>query len=243
MIDISADLGEGSPQEEAIWPLINSANVACGGHIGDGESMALASRLARKYEVTLGAHPSYPDPENFGRKSMAITAEALRLSLLEQIASLVFMAEHFDMDVRRVKLHGALYNDAHRERRLANVLVDVIVELNPRMAIVCSNSSEMAAAARDRRIGVVREAFADRRYEPDGSLTSRSHPGSLLTIEEAAEQAGLLVREGAVIASDGSRLQIAFDTLCVHSDMQYAVERLHAIRARLGISSSSVPYE
>ncbi len=235
MIDISADLGEGSPHEDEIWPLISSANVACGGHIGDSESMAMASRMARNYEVTLGAHPSYPDPENFGRKSMVITAEALRLSLLEQIASLAFLAEHFDMDVRRVKAHGALYNDAHRDRRLANLLVDVILELNPRMAIVCGDSSEMAAAARDRHIGMVREAFADRRYEPDGSLMSRSNAGSLLTIEEAAEQAELLAREGTVIASDGSRLPVAFDTLCVHSDMQHAVERLHAIRARLGI--------
>jgi UPF0271 protein len=111
----------------------------------------------------------------------------------------------------------------------------VILELNPRMAIVCGDSSEMAAAARDRHIGMVREAFADRRYEPDGSLMSRSNAGSLLTIEEAAEQAELLAREGTVIASDGSRLPVAFDTLCVHSDMQHAVERLRAIRARLGI--------
>lgn len=236
MIDISADLGEGSPREDEIWPLINSANVACGGHIGDSESMAMASRMARKYEVTFGAHPSYPDPENFGRKSMVITAEALRGSLLEQIASLQFLAEHFDTDVRRVKAHGALYNDAHRDRRLANLLVDVIIELNPRMAIVCSDLSEMAAAARDRRVRVVREAFADRRYEPDGSLMSRTEAGSLLTIEEAAAQVELLVREGAVIASDGSRLPVAFDTLCVHSDMQHAVERLQAIRARLAMS-------
>lgn len=234
MIDISADLAEGSPHEDEIWPLVNSANVACGGHIGDSESMAIASRLARKYEVTLGAHPSYPDRENFGRKSLSIPQESLRASLLEQIGTLRFLAEHFDMDVKRVKAHGALYNDAHKDRVLADLLVDVMIELSPRMSIVCADRSEMAAAARARGIRVVREAFADRRYEPDGSLMSRSKPGSLLPVEEAAAQAELLAREGVVIAADGSRLAVPFDTLCVHADMEHAVERLQAIRTRLG---------
>ncbi len=233
MIDISADLAEGSPDEAEIWPLVNSANVACGGHVGDAESMAIASRLARNYGVTLGAHPSYPDRENFGRKSMSIACETLRVSLLEQIASLRFLAEHFDMEVKRVKAHGALYNDAHSDRALADVIVDAIIELNPQMSIVCSDRSEMAAAARARRVAVVREAFADRRYEPDGALMSRSKPGSLLTVEEAAAQAELLASEGVVIAGDGSRVTVPFDTLCVHADMEHAVERLKAIRARL----------
>ncbi len=235
VIDISADLGEGSPREDEIWPLVNSANVACGGHVGDSTSMALSARLARKHGVTLGAHPSYPDPENFGRKSMVISAEDLRASLLEQVGTLRFLAEHFDGEVKRVKAHGALYNDAHRDRRLANLLVDVIIELNPGIAIVCSDTSEMAKSARDRRVRVVREAFADRRYEPDGSLMSRSKPGSLLGVEEAAAQAELLVREGVVIASDGSRIPVPFDTLCVHADMEHAVERLLAIREHPGL--------
>ena len=235
MIDISADLAEGSPNEDAIWPMVNSANVACGGHVGDSESMAIASRMARKYGITLGAHPSYPDRENFGRKSMSMPHEELRAALLEQIGSLQFLAEHFDMNVTRVKAHGALYNDAHRDRALADALVDVIIELNPRMAIVCSDSSEMAAAARGRYVPVIREAFADRRYEPDGSLTSRSKTGSLLSVDEAAAQAELLAREGLVIASDGSRVTVPFDTLCVHADMEHADERLQAIGARLAL--------
>ncbi len=233
MIDISADLAEGSPDEAEIWPLVTSANVACGGHVGDSESMAMASRAARNYGVILGAHPSYPDRENFGRKSLSMTREALRVSLLEQIGSLQFLAEHFDMDVRRVKAHGALYNDAHRDRALADVIVDAIIELSPRMAIVCSDRSEMAAAARARRVAVVREAFADRRYEPDGSLMSRGKTGSLLSVDEAVAQAELLAREGVVIAADGSRLAVPFDTLCIHADMEHALDRLKAIRARL----------
>jgi 5-oxoprolinase (ATP-hydrolysing) subunit A len=234
VIDISADLAEGSPHEDEIWLLVDSANVACGGHVGDSESMAIASRLARNHGVNLGAHPSYPDRENFGRKSMSMPRKALRASLLEQIGALRFLAEHFDMEVKRVKAHGALYNDAHRDRTLADVIVDAIIELSPGMSIVCADGSEMAAAARARRVNVIREAFADRRYEPDGALMSRSKPGSLLTVEEAAAQAELLAAEGVVVAVDGTRVTVPFDTLCVHADMEHAVERLKAIRARLG---------
>lgn len=134
-----------------------------------------------------------------------------------------------------VKPHGALYNDAHRDRALAEVIIDAMRRVDPTLAIVCGERSELSAAARENGTHVIREAFADRRYEPDGSLTPRGTPGALLTIEEAAGQAALLASEGVVIARDGSRVPIAFDTLCIHADMEAAVERLRSIRARLGI--------
>lgn len=228
MIDLSADLGEGSPGEDEIWPLIDSANVACGGHTGDGASMREAVRLARAYEVKLGAHPSYADRENFGRKSLRIGPAVLRDSLVAQISALLAFAP-----LRHVKPHGALYNDAHRDRHLANVIIEAMRIVDPALAIVASDHSQMAAAAREAGTPVIREAFADRRYEPDGSLTPRSISGSTLTIEEAAAQAALLAREGVVIARDGTRVSIAFDTLCVHADMHGAAERLQAIRRNL----------
>jgi len=132
-----------------------------------------------------------------------------------------------------VKPHGALYNDAHRNRALANVIVDAMRTVDPSMALVAPDHSQMAAAARDAGTRVIREAFADRRYEPDGSLTPRSIAGSTLTIDEAATQAELLASEGVVIARDGSRIRIACDTICVHADMEGARERLLAIRGRL----------
>ena len=226
MIDISADMGEGSPHEDEIWPLITTANVACGGHTGNRESMLHAAERARECGVHIGAHPSYPDREHFGRVTVAIDPAALRDSLAQQIESLRALTV-----VEFVKAHGALYNDAHRDRPLAELLVDVMVAIDPSLAIVCAASSSMAAAARERGVRVVREAFADRRYEPDGSLMSRKLPGSLLSVDEAASQAGLLAREGAVLARDGSRVPIAFDTLCIHADMEHAVERLRAVRA------------
>lgn len=224
-VELSADLGEGSPGEEEIWPLIQRANVACGGHIGDAASMRAAAALALRYGVILGAHPSYPDREHFGRKSLAIPADALRASLVDQLTALrAFGAVH------HVKPHGALYNDAHRSRELAEVIVSA---LDAPTALVAPDASQMAAAARAAGIPVIREAFADRRYERDGSLTPRAIPGSTLTVEQAAEQASMLAREGTVIARDGTRIAVPFDTLCIHADMPHAAERLRAIRAAI----------
>jgi len=227
-LDLSADLGEGSPGEDELWSLITSANVACGGHTGDAESMREAALLAKQHGVRLGAHPSYPDRKNFGRKSVDMTPDALRASLIAQLNALRAFAP-----IEHVKPHGALYNDAHKNRALADVIIDAMRDVDPALALVAPDHSEMSAAARAAGISVIREAFADRRYEPDGSLTPRSIPGSTLTIEEAAAQAELLANEGAVIARDGSRITIGLDTLCIHADMEDAVERLHAIRARL----------
>ena len=232
-IDISADLGEGSRGEEEIWKLIDSANVACGGHVGDEKSMTVAARTAKELGVRLGAHPSYPDRENFGRVSMKMPHHKLRDALAHQIATMCDIAAREKTKLRHVKPHGALYNDAHRDRELANVIVEAMELVEPSLSLVAPDHSEMAVAAREKGVDVIREAFADRRYEADGSLMSRKKAGSLLTIEEAAAQALMLAREGAVISAGGSRLPVAFDTLCIHADMEGAVERLRAVRARL----------
>ena len=230
MIDLSADLGEGSPGELEIWPLITSANVACGGHIGDEDSMREAARLAHMHGVRFGAHPSYPDREHFGRKSLTMTPDALRDSLIAQLSALNALAR-----VEHVKPHGALYNDAHRNRDLARIIVDAMQRISRDLAMVAPDDSQMAVAARAASIKVIREAFADRRYESDGSLTPRSVAGSTLTVEEAVAQASLLATQSAVIARDGTRIGIRFDTICIHADMENAVARLQAIRSKLAV--------
>jgi len=227
-LDLSADLGEGSPDEDGIWPLITSANVACGGHVGDETSMREAAAFAARYGVAFGAHPSYPDREHFGRRSLDLDADALRASLIAQISALRAFAR-----VEHVKPHGALYNDAHKDRTRADTIVDAMCAVDPTIAIVAPDRSQMAAAAQAAGTRVIREAFADRRYEPDGSLVPRSITGSTLTIEEAAAQAVMLANERAVIARDGTRIPIAFDTICIHADMPQALERLRAIRTAL----------
>jgi 5-oxoprolinase (ATP-hydrolysing) subunit A len=232
-IDLSADLGEGTPGEEEIWPLIGSANVACGGHTGDAASMREAARLAKFHSVRLGAHPSYPDREHFGRRSIDLPPGKLHSSLVSQIAALRQIGMEEGVKLRHVKPHGALYNDLHLDPERAAVVADAMLEVDPSLSIVCAESSAMAAVARRRGLGIVREAFADRRYTPAGSLVSRSDPGACLEIDEAAEQARLLAREGFVVTADGSRLPLGFDTLCVHADMEGALARLEAIRAAL----------
>lgn len=236
MIELSADLGEGSPREDEIWPLVGAANVACGGHTGDDASMRAAVDASARFGVVLGAHPSYPDRPGFGRVSLAIDPVTLEQALASQITALREIAKAGGLVVTRVKPHGALYNDAHRDRALAGVIVSAMKRAGGGLALVASDRSQMAAAAREAGVAVVREAFADRRYRGDGSLSPRSERGSLLTIEEAAAQAGLLATEGCVVAGDGTRVPLAFDTLCIHADMEQAVERLMAIRQRLGLT-------
>lgn len=228
MIDLSADMGEGSPGEDEIWPMITSANVACGGHTGDAESMTYATMRAREHGVRIGAHPSYPDRENFGRQSMSMLPAALRASLVAQIRALQSITP-----VEFVKPHGALYNDAHRDILRATVIAEALQDTGG-LAIVCPDASAMAIAARVAGLKVIREAFADRRYNPDGSLVSRAQPDALLSVDEAAGQAAMLAAERAVIARDGTRVTVAHDTICIHADMEHAVERLRAIRQRIG---------
>jgi UPF0271 protein len=228
VIDLSADLGEGSPDEDQIWPLITSANIACGGHTGDAHSMREAARLARQYDVRFGAHPSYPDRPNFGRKSLDLAPDLLRAALIAQLSAL-----HAIHPLHHVKPHGALYNDAHKNRTLADIIIEAMQSIDGAMSIVAPDHSQMAIAARAAGMDVIREAFADRRYEADGSLTPRSLAGATLTIEEAAAQAALLIAEGVVIARDGTKVAIAFDTICIHADMEHAVARLRAVRSRI----------
>jgi UPF0271 protein len=223
---INLDGGELPDESPELWAHFDILNIACGGHAGDAASMTRVIEHCIGQGVSIGGHPSYPDREHFGRRSMQMAPDALRASLRTQIAALGRFAP-----VHHVKPHGALYNDAHKDRALADVVVSA---LDADIALVAPDHSQMAAAARAAGIRVIREAFADRRYEPDGSLTPRSIAGSTLTVEEAVAQAALLAREGVVIARDRTRVAITFDTICVHADMEGAVQRLRAIRSISG---------
>jgi 5-oxoprolinase (ATP-hydrolysing) subunit A len=234
-IDLSCDLGEASTDAEreteaAIWPMITTANVACGGHAGDAASMRHAAEKAQVLGVRLGAHPSYPDRKRFGRRTLFLPAAELRASLVDQIRALRDIADGCGVALRHVKPHGALYNDAHHDPALAGVIVEAMRVVDSMLALVASITSQMALAAKAAGTPVIREAFADRRYEPDGSLVSRGAPGALLSVDEAAAQARQLAERRTVTANDGSELEIAFDTICIHADMENSVERLRRIR-------------
>lgn len=235
-IDLSCDLGEAADPaqqrvEDALWPLITSANVACGGHAGDPTTMRHAWAMSRQYGVRIGAHPSYPDRQEFGRRSIKLAPEELQRSLVEQIRALMTVTEGA---IHHVKPHGALYNDAHHDEDLARTIAAAIAQAGPRLAVVTTAASALYRAAVAERLPTIAEAFADRRYQRDGSLVPRSRDDALLLDPDAAaEQAVRLTRFGTVLADDGSEVSVPFATICVHGDLKGAVQRLRRIRKRL----------
>lgn len=243
-IDLSVDLGEATTDEERaiedeIWPLITSVNVACGGHVGDADSMRRSVARAVEYGVQLGAHPSYPDREHFGRRSMAIEPARLRESLAEQLETLRRIARTEGAVLRHVKAHGALYNDAHRNAALATVIADAVVDVDCDLELVASSTSQLAVVCSNRGLTFVAEAFADRRYTASGELVPRGSEGALLLdVDVAAGQALGLAARGEVTTLAGTPLHIAFRTLCLHGDMPNAPARVRRVRDLLTRSVS-----
>jgi UPF0271 protein len=223
-IDLNADLGE-SPEALAngadfeIMRYITSANVACGGHAGDEDTMRRTVNAAKELNVAVGAHPSYPDRQNFGRLELTMPPVDLEKSIREQIASLRRVADQFGLRLVHVKPHGALYHATNRDRDTALALGRAVQAIDPQLIIVGQAGAPAVEVWREMGLRTASEAFADRRYEPDGSLRKRSLPGALLeTPERAAQQALDIVLRSRVVASDGSELPLVADTICMHSD-------------------------
>ncbi|HEY9309556.1 MAG TPA: 5-oxoprolinase subunit PxpA [Microbacterium sp.] len=237
-IDLNADLGEtvdGMPtaDDEAMFAVISSASIACGGHAGDAVSMRDAVTRAERFGVAVGAHPSYPDRENFGRIAVAIDPADLAAAVAEQLEALRLAGA----DLRYVKPHGALYHAVIRDRAQADAVARVVADVSAvvgRPLPVLGLPGEMTAAAASVGLPFVHEAFLDRGYLPDGSLVPRSRPGALLDDpEQVAARAVRLSREGVVDAIDGSLVRADAASLCVHGDSPAAVEMARAVRAAL----------
>jgi 5-oxoprolinase (ATP-hydrolysing) subunit A len=220
-IDLNCDLGEGAGHDAELLPLISSANIACGAHAGTLETMIETVEATITRRVGIGAHPGYFDLDHFGRQERDITPhEAGRLVLL-QVEQLHEVA---GSRLRHVKLHGALYNQVCGDAFLAEGVVADLARLWPHLIVFALAGSQFAKAARARGLRVAQEAFADRTYRRDGSLTPRSEPNSLITdVSAAVAQVLRMVREGIVRATDGTELQIRADTICIHGDGQHAV--------------------
>ncbi|MDH5475806.1 MAG: LamB/YcsF family protein, partial [Cyclobacteriaceae bacterium] len=170
MIDVNCDVGEGVNNEELLMPYISSCNIACGGHAGGLETMTNVVSLAIKHNVKIGAHPSYPDRENFGRKSMVISDEDLAITIVKQIKTLEKVVSTSERQLHHIKPHGALYNDIAKNTALANVFLDAIASYRNTCALYVPFTSEIAHEALKRNFKVVYEAFADRNYNDDHSL-------------------------------------------------------------------------
>jgi UPF0271 protein len=241
-IDLNADVGEGDAEtDQALLPLMSSANVACGLHAGDTHTMRATIALAQRYGVAVGAHPGYDDREGFGRRPMQLAAADIKDLLVHQLGALDAIARSEGAIVRHVKPHGALYNQAEADDVLAAAIIAAVRGFDPNLRLVGRAGSAMARAAAAVGHAFTPEAFADRRYRTDGSLLPRSEAGAVLTDpEEVARQVRSLVTHGEVVASDGSHVLMAFETLCLHGDTPGSVVLATRIRRELSALGVSV---
>lgn len=233
-LDLNADLGEGIGNDEAMLEIVSSANIACGGHAGDLVSMVVALRAARTHGVTVGAHPGFADPENFGRRRLVLPPEELDATVRGQVRDLAERAVEEGVPLRYVKLHGALANMAAEEPAIAAVCFAACEGLVRGLSILAIDNSAQVEVAEALGFPVVREAYADRAYQPDGLLLPRSQPGAV--IDDAgfiAERAIRLAETGEIVAVDGTVLQTDARSLCIHGDNPEALAIARAVRAAL----------
>lgn len=230
-IDLNSDLGEGDPHDEELLKIVSSANIACGGHAGDAETMAQTIRSAIANGVAVGAHPGYPDREGFGRDSGFMEGDALYESLTEQVTALADIAAQMGARLAHVKPHGALYNDAVKDRALADTIARVTAEIPGEPAFMGMANTELEFAADRHGLAFIAEAFVDRAYEPDGTLVSRKEPGAVHeNMAVATTQAVRLAEDGQVTARNGDEVNVRADTLCIHGDTPGAAEKARAVR-------------
>lgn len=232
-IDFNCDLAEGGAFDAELMPFISSCNIACGGHYGNEESITTAVQLALANQVNIGAHPSYPDPENFGRKSMDISSAALKSTLKSQILAVKTITERLGGKLHHVKPHGALYNEIAKDEEKANLVMEVVKEIDENLILFTPPKSVIERLAKT-KLSIWKEGFADRNYEADFSLVSRSKNNAVLHEKEAVFlHVFLMISEGKIKVENGSFLEANFDTICLHSDTQNSVEILNYLRKKL----------
>jgi 5-oxoprolinase (ATP-hydrolysing) subunit A len=233
-VDINADLGEGAGHDQELFELISSANIATGFHAGDSDTMHAAVSAAKKHGVAVGAHPSFFDRENFGRKELKVSNQEVFDAVTYQLGIFQAIADALDMRPNHVKPHGALYNMAVRDQYLADAIVRAIASVDPKLILFAPDKSELAHAGEAHGLQIAREIFADRNYLNDGWLVPRTRPDALLADpNEAAERVLRMLREGKVRSVEGRDVDVRGETICVHSDTPGAVEFARELRKQL----------
>lgn len=238
-IDLNADLGEGFGEsrleaDEALLDLVSSANVACGFHAGDIMTMRDTVRAAKQRDVTIGAHPSYPDIPGFGRRELGLPAKEIARHVEYQIRTLADVCSLHGARLSYVKPHGALYHRAAWDSKVADALAETIAKTNPSLSLLGLPSSEMSHAAGRARVQFINEAFVDRAYRKDGTLVPRSEPNAVINdVQSAVQRAVMLVRMHHITAQDGSEVRITAQSLCVHGDNPDSTAMLRNLRSRL----------
>ena len=224
-MDINCDLGEGIGNDHAIMAYLGSCNIACGGHAGDPESMRNTVMMAKKYGVKIGAHPSFLDRDHFGRKEMEVSKQLLKSQLMEQIADLNEIAVSLGMRLHHVKPHGALYNLAATSEDMAELIIEVMQELDKNIFLYVPFNSVIENLARQRGISICVEVFADRNYNDDFSLVSRRESHAI--IEDPKEikiRVDEMIRKHCITSFNGVTKKADIDTICIHGDHVNAVQ-------------------
>lgn len=233
-VDLNSDLGEGAGSDREILQLVSSANISCGVHAGDPASILRVIRDATELNVSVGAHPSFIDRENFGRKEMDVPPAEVFAQVAWQLGAFSTLATAAGVRVNHVKAHGALYNMAARDEKLAEAIVRAILVIDPFMILFVPGGSALEKVAEASELRVLREVFADRNYLRDGSLVPRDRPDALLTDpEEMARRVVRMLREGKVRSVEGDDVTIIAETICVHGDTPGAVEFVRNLRVEL----------
>ena len=230
-IDINADVGEGIGNEDQLFPLISSCNIACGGHAGDLETMLSVVRLAKKNNLKIGAHPSFPDKKNFGRKIMNISKDKLVKSLKNQIQSLRSILIQENVDLNHIKTHGALYNFASNDKETARIIIDLTKEMKTKLYV--PYSSLISKMAREEGVKICNELFIDRNYNSNLTLVSRDNPKALIENSNEMFKHVYNIINNKIISIDKKEKSVEFDTLCIHGDNPNAIELLEELHLKL----------
>jgi UPF0271 protein len=245
-VDLNCDMGESFGRWELgadaeVMPHITSANIACGAHAGDPAVMRRTLRLAREHGVACGAHPGFADLAGFGRREIPMTPEEIADLVIVQIGALQAIARSDGIRLTHVKPHGALYNMAARLPVLADAIAGAVASLDTSLVLFCLAGSPMIAAAERAGLTAAAEGFADRSYEPDGSLTPRSVAGSVIhDRQQVVARAVRMVRESRVTARNGEDIDLRVETICVHGDTRGAADLARALRAGLDAAGLTV---
>lgn len=233
-IDINCDLGEGLGNEALLMPFLSSCNIACGGHAGDVETMKGVSELAKEYNVKIGAHPSFPDREGFGRTIINISSSELFESIEEQIKSLIDVLKSINLKLHHVKPHGALYNLASIDEKTAQMIVNVIKTIDENLILYAPYQSVISKLAKKNGLNVMYEGFADRNYNEDLTLVSRQNDKAIISDKEQIfKHVFKMISEGKVKTGNGVEVELKVDTLCVHGDHKNVAENLKYLTQKL----------
>lgn len=233
-IDLNCDLGEGIGNDEEILNYITSANIACGYHAGDYEIMKKTVGMCKNKGVKIGAHPGFPDRENFGRKNMDMSLNEIKKCVNDQVKSIYKLTKDFNVELNHVKPHGALYNMAAKDYSIAKAIAETIYDIDKKIILVGLSNSNIIKAAEDTGLEFLNEVFADRAYNNDGTLVSRTIDGAVLhDIDLCVDRVVKMIKEKKVESIDGTEINIKVDTICLHGDNEEALQLAKSIYTRV----------